>query len=119
MIMLHEVQQTSDEFDVLHFHIDFLHAPVLRNVADRTVATSTADWICRISRSSMGFSAAALIGPARSIMVFPAICGAGGMKARWAISAYGGFDERDSARRTTPDWRIQDDSLRALSDSAT
>jgi hypothetical protein len=47
------------------------------------------------------------------------VVGAGGMKARWAISAYGGLDERDSARRTTRDWRIQDDSLRALSDSAT
>jgi glycosyltransferase involved in cell wall biosynthesis len=39
MIMLHEVQQRLDEFDVLHFHIDFLHAPLLRDVADRTVTT--------------------------------------------------------------------------------
>jgi glycosyltransferase involved in cell wall biosynthesis len=39
MIMLHEVQQRLDEFDVLHFHIDFLHAPLLHDVADRTVTT--------------------------------------------------------------------------------
>jgi Glycosyltransferase Family 4 len=37
MIMLDEVRQRLDEFDVLHFHIDFLQAPLLRDVADRTV----------------------------------------------------------------------------------
>jgi glycosyltransferase involved in cell wall biosynthesis len=39
MIMLHEVQQRLDEFDVFHFHIDFLHAPLLHDVAHRTVTT--------------------------------------------------------------------------------
>jgi glycosyltransferase involved in cell wall biosynthesis len=37
--MLEEVRQRADEFDVLHFHIDFLHAPLIRAFADRTVTT--------------------------------------------------------------------------------
>jgi glycosyltransferase involved in cell wall biosynthesis len=39
VIMLEEVRQSADEFDVLHFHIDFLHAPLIRAFADRTVTT--------------------------------------------------------------------------------
>jgi glycosyltransferase involved in cell wall biosynthesis len=39
MIMLDEVQRRYEEFDVLHFHIDFLHYPLIRYVADRTVTT--------------------------------------------------------------------------------
>jgi len=39
VIMLEEVRQRADEFDVLHFHIDFLHAPLVRAFADRTVTT--------------------------------------------------------------------------------
>jgi glycosyltransferase involved in cell wall biosynthesis len=39
VIMLEEVRQQADEFDVLHFHIDFLHAPLVRAFADRTVTT--------------------------------------------------------------------------------
>jgi glycosyltransferase involved in cell wall biosynthesis len=88
VIMLDEVRQRSDEFDALHFHIDFLQAPLLHDIADRSVKPSTADWICRISRCSIGFFASCLwlpsrmisagiyrtlIGPARSIMAFPAI----------------------------------------------
>lgn len=37
--MLEEVRQRADEFDVLHFHIDFLHAPRVRDFADRTLTT--------------------------------------------------------------------------------
>jgi glycosyltransferase involved in cell wall biosynthesis len=37
--MLEEVRQRANEFDVLHFHIDFLHAPVVRDFADRTLTT--------------------------------------------------------------------------------
>jgi glycosyltransferase involved in cell wall biosynthesis len=39
MVMLDEVRRRIDEFDVLHFHIDFLHAPLVRDIADRTVTT--------------------------------------------------------------------------------
>jgi glycosyltransferase involved in cell wall biosynthesis len=39
MIMLEEVRQRADEFDVLHFHIDLLHAPLVRELSDRTVTT--------------------------------------------------------------------------------
>jgi glycosyltransferase involved in cell wall biosynthesis len=39
VIMLDEVRKRLDEFDVLHFHIDFLQAPLIRDVADRTVTT--------------------------------------------------------------------------------
>jgi glycosyltransferase involved in cell wall biosynthesis len=39
VIMLEEVRQCADEFDILHFHIDFLYAPLVRDFADRTVTT--------------------------------------------------------------------------------
>jgi glycosyltransferase involved in cell wall biosynthesis len=37
--MLHEVRRRADEFDVLHFHLDLLHFPLLENVARRTLTT--------------------------------------------------------------------------------
>src|SRR5688572_2190802 len=39
VLMLEEVRQRAAAFDVLHFHIDLLHAPVIREFADRTVTT--------------------------------------------------------------------------------
>ena len=39
VIMLEEVRQKANQFDVLHFHIDFLHAPLVRDFAERTVTT--------------------------------------------------------------------------------
>src|ERR1051325_3852679 len=32
VIMLEEVRRRADEFDVLHFHIDFLHGPLVRDL---------------------------------------------------------------------------------------
>ena len=39
MIMLGEVRRRVDQFDVLHFHIDVLHAPVVQDIAGRTLTT--------------------------------------------------------------------------------
>jgi glycosyltransferase involved in cell wall biosynthesis len=39
IIMLEEVRRRATDFDVLHFHIDFLHAPIVRPLAHRTVTT--------------------------------------------------------------------------------
>jgi glycosyltransferase involved in cell wall biosynthesis len=39
MIMLDEVCRRIDEFDILHFHIDVLHAPLVREFAGRTLTT--------------------------------------------------------------------------------
>jgi glycosyltransferase involved in cell wall biosynthesis len=39
VIMLEEVRQQIDQFDVLHFHIDILHAPLVRAFAGRTLTT--------------------------------------------------------------------------------
>jgi glycosyltransferase involved in cell wall biosynthesis len=39
ILMLDEVARRADEFDVLHFHIDLLHFPLVRDFADRTVTT--------------------------------------------------------------------------------
>jgi glycosyltransferase involved in cell wall biosynthesis len=39
VIMLEEVRQQIDQFDVLHFHIDILHAPLIRAFAGRTLTT--------------------------------------------------------------------------------
>jgi glycosyltransferase involved in cell wall biosynthesis len=37
--MLEEVRRRAHEFDVLHFHIDYLHFPMSRDFVDRTVTT--------------------------------------------------------------------------------
>jgi glycosyltransferase involved in cell wall biosynthesis len=39
VIMLEEVRRRAAEFDVLHFHIDMLHFPLVAELADRTVTT--------------------------------------------------------------------------------
>jgi glycosyltransferase involved in cell wall biosynthesis len=40
IIMLEQVRQRAHEFDVVHFHIDLLHFPLIREFADRTVTTT-------------------------------------------------------------------------------
>jgi len=39
IMMLEQVRQRADEFDVLHFHIDMMHFPLVREFAERTVTT--------------------------------------------------------------------------------
>ncbi len=39
VMMLDSVRDQAGDFDVLHFHIDMLHFPVIRDIADRTVTT--------------------------------------------------------------------------------
>ena len=39
IIMLDKVAERVDEFDVLHFHIDFFHYPIFRNMARKTLTT--------------------------------------------------------------------------------
>src|SRR5450759_1308764 len=39
MIMLEEVRQRIDQFDILHFHIDLLHGPLVRAIANWTLTT--------------------------------------------------------------------------------
>lgn len=39
MVMLEEVARRAHDFDVLHFHIDLMHAPVVRGFFERTVTT--------------------------------------------------------------------------------
>ena len=39
IIMLEEVRERIDQFDLLHFHIDFLHAPMVRQLTARTLTT--------------------------------------------------------------------------------
>jgi len=39
VMMLDEVYKRVDEFDVLHFHIDYLHYPLMRRFSDRVVTT--------------------------------------------------------------------------------
>ncbi len=40
MIMLDRVRARAPEFDVLHFHMDYLHFPLLRDLAGRTLTTA-------------------------------------------------------------------------------
>ena len=39
IIMLDRVAERSTEFDVMHFHIDFFHYPIFRNMAHKTLTT--------------------------------------------------------------------------------
>ena len=39
LIMLDEVRRLASSFDVLHFHVDLLHYPVIRDFSWRTVTT--------------------------------------------------------------------------------
>jgi glycosyltransferase involved in cell wall biosynthesis len=39
LMMLDAVREQADDFDVLHFHTDLLHFPLIRDFADRTVTT--------------------------------------------------------------------------------
>ena len=39
MLMLDKVRRLESEFDILHFHIDYLHFPLFRGLAGRTVTT--------------------------------------------------------------------------------
>jgi glycosyltransferase involved in cell wall biosynthesis len=39
MLMLDRVRRRASEFDILHFHIDYLHFPLFRYLAGRTVTT--------------------------------------------------------------------------------
>ncbi len=39
IMQLDKVRQRLDEFDVLHFHTDLIHFPLIRDFADRTVTT--------------------------------------------------------------------------------
>src|SRR5690606_3648463 len=39
IMMLEKVRQRADEFDVIHFHVDLLQFPIVRNFAQRTVTT--------------------------------------------------------------------------------
>jgi glycosyltransferase involved in cell wall biosynthesis len=40
MVMLDQLRARADEFDVLHFHIDYLHYPLFKNFARHTVTTA-------------------------------------------------------------------------------
>ena len=39
MLMIDNVRERADEFDVLHFHIDLFHFPLFRSLAGRTLTT--------------------------------------------------------------------------------
>jgi len=39
IVMLEQIRRRADEFDVLHFHIDLLHFPLIQPFLDRTVTT--------------------------------------------------------------------------------
>jgi glycosyltransferase involved in cell wall biosynthesis len=39
VMLLEEVRRRADEFDVLHFHVDMLHFPIVAEFAERTVTT--------------------------------------------------------------------------------
>ena len=39
LLMLDEVRRQADRFDILHFHVDMLHYPLMRDYEDRIVTT--------------------------------------------------------------------------------
>ncbi len=39
VVMLEKMQEMADRFDVLHFHVDVLHYPIIKDFSNRTVTT--------------------------------------------------------------------------------
>lgn len=39
ILQLEKIRQQADQFDVLHFHTDLMHFPLIRSLSDRTVTT--------------------------------------------------------------------------------
>src|SRR5690348_9425566 len=39
LVMLHRVRQRIAEFDILHFHTDYLHFPLFADMAEKTLTT--------------------------------------------------------------------------------
>src|SRR3954470_17952536 len=39
MLLVDEVYARADEFDIIHFHVDLIHCPLFRSLAERTVTT--------------------------------------------------------------------------------
>ena len=39
VLMLERVRQRAEQFDIIHFHLDYLHFPLFRSIASRTVTT--------------------------------------------------------------------------------
>jgi glycosyltransferase involved in cell wall biosynthesis len=39
LILLEELRARAEEFDILHFHMDMLHFPIFRHMAERTLTT--------------------------------------------------------------------------------
>jgi glycosyltransferase involved in cell wall biosynthesis len=39
LAMLHRVRQSASEFDILHFHTDYLHFPLFADIAEKTLTT--------------------------------------------------------------------------------
>jgi len=39
LLMVDQVYMRAEEFDVIHFHVDLIHYPLFRNMADRVVTT--------------------------------------------------------------------------------
>ena len=39
MLMLDRVRRQSHQFDILHFHLDYLHFPLFRDVSSRVLTT--------------------------------------------------------------------------------
>jgi hypothetical protein len=39
LVMVDEVRRRAHDFDIIHFHTDLLHFPLIRDFADRTVTT--------------------------------------------------------------------------------
>ena len=54
MVLLEEVARRAHEFDALHFHIDLMHAPVVRSFAHKTLTTLHGAWIYPASRHFIG-----------------------------------------------------------------
>ena len=39
MVMLHRVRRSAEQFDIIHFHTDYLHFPLFAPLANKTLTT--------------------------------------------------------------------------------
>src|SRR5881392_4197261 len=110
IVMLEEVFQRLDQFDIVHFHIDYLHFPLSRRASFPQVTTCTAGSTCPICRRfttslpicplspfriRSGVHCRKLIGWARFTMGYPPILSTSRKSRRTICFFSGGFRRKN------------------------
>jgi len=99
MLLLDKVRQRAEDFDILHFHVDYLHFPLFRTQAGRTLTTLHGRQdLCRphaVLRSFPGDAAGLHLGCAARAAAAGQFCGD---RPPWAAARSAPADVRTARR---------------------